>query len=94
MPQPFSCKSRIAFIAIVALGGCALTVPSFARGGSATHASGPAFSNSNGPNSIDRDLGRDRAADRDHRKTNTNSNALKATDHDKGHDRASDRHAR
>ena len=85
MSQLISRKALFSVAAIVALSVCTAGAPSLAAGGGVG-------SNSNGRNSVDRDLGRDRAADRDHRSTtNTNSNGTKAGDRDKGHDRASDR---
>lgn len=108
-------KSLIAICAVATLSiGVALT-PAFAAGGgggggghggfggaSAAHVSGQGITNSNGPNSHDRDFGKNRAADRksDHKSTTkkakakTNSNGVKALDRDKGLDRAVDRNAR
>nr|WP_316669371.1 hypothetical protein [Ralstonia sp. LMG 19083] len=47
---------------------CATSVPAFARGGGASmgHIRSQGITNSNGPDSADRDKGRARAADRAH----------------------------
>jgi len=65
-------------------------------GASSSHVGSQAITNSNGPNSPDRDFGQDRAADRGnaHKKPNLNSNGVNAVDRDFGKDRARDRHLR
>ena len=65
-------------------------------GASGSHVGSQAITNSNGPNSRDRDFGQDRATDRkaSHNKPNLNSNGVNAVDRDFGKDRAQDRHLR
>ena len=84
-------------ISVAALGSANVALAAGQFGGAPSGGNGShAVTNSNGTKSVDRDLGKDRAADRaaTKSKSSLNSNGIKSLDRDKGLARAADRRHR
>jgi len=65
---PSRARPSATVFAVLALALSATPLPGYAKAGgnSASHMSAEGLANTNGPNSADRDFGRDRASDRAH----------------------------